>query len=143
MTARAIIDAGRYMVLATADEHGVPWASPVWYAPDGYRRFLWVSRPDTRHSRNLGARPELSIVIFDSHAPLGTGQGVYMEAFAEQLAAPDDEHGIAVFSRRSAAQGAPEWTVADVRPPAELRLYLATAAAQYLGERDRRTPVSL
>jgi predicted pyridoxine 5'-phosphate oxidase superfamily flavin-nucleotide-binding protein len=34
VTAREIIDAGRYMVLATADEHGVPWASPAWYALD-------------------------------------------------------------------------------------------------------------
>ena len=43
-----------------------------------------------------------------------------MDAVAEQLT--DTEHGIAIFSRRSVAQGGHEWTVADVSPPAEVRL---------------------
>ena len=136
MTAEEIIDAGRYMVLATADENGVPWASPVWYAPDGYTRFLWVSREDTRHSRNLAVRPQLSIVIFDSSAPIGTGEGVYMDAVAEQLAEPMRE--IEIFSRRSVEQGGGAWTVADISQPAEIRLYRATASEQWIGRRDRR-----
>jgi len=37
---RAIIDTNRYMVLATADQDGRPWASPVFFAADGYRDFL-------------------------------------------------------------------------------------------------------
>jgi len=143
VSAAEIIDAGRYMVLGTADEQGRPWASPVWFAPDGYRRFLWVSRTETRHSGNLAVRPELSIVIFDSGVPIGTGVGVYMDAVAEQLAGAEAEAGMAIFSRRSLAQGGREWTVADVSTPAELRLYRATAAEQWLGERDRRTPVAL
>ena len=49
--ARAIIDAGRYMTLATADADGLPWASPVWFAPAGYREFFWVSDPEARHTR--------------------------------------------------------------------------------------------
>ena len=39
--ARSIIDGGRYMTLATADAEGVPWATPVWYAPDGYAELLY------------------------------------------------------------------------------------------------------
>ena len=35
-----------------------------------------AQRPD------LAARPELSIVVFDSQAPVGTGQAVYMAATA-------------------------------------------------------------
>ena len=112
MTPEEIIEAGRYMVLATADEQGVPWASPVWYAPEDHRSFVWVSRTDTRHSRNLAVRPRLSIVIFDSTAPIGTGEGVYMDAVAEQLTEP--EAAIEVFSRRSLAQGGSAWTAADV-----------------------------
>lgn len=76
-TARAIIDSNRYMVLGTADGDGLPWVSPVWYATDDYRVFFWVSSPDARHSRNLATRPEVSIVIFDSHVP-GGWQSVYM-----------------------------------------------------------------
>jgi uncharacterized protein YhbP (UPF0306 family) len=136
VTPEQIIDAGRYMVLATADEDGVPWASPVWYAHDGHTRFLWVSRTDTRHSRNLAIRPQLSIVIFDSSAPVGTGEGVYMDAVAELLDAP--EEAIGIYSRRSVAHGAGEWTVADVSAPADLRLYRASATERWIGRRDRR-----
>ena len=72
------------MTLATADAAGVPWASPVWYAPRGYSELFWVSYPDARHSRNLAERPQLSIVIFDSTVAPGHGQAVYMEAEAAQ-----------------------------------------------------------
>ena len=40
--ARSILDSNRYMTLATADETGLPWVSPVWYAPARYREFFWV-----------------------------------------------------------------------------------------------------
>ena len=83
--ARSIVDSNRYMTLATADDHGSPWASPVWYAPVDYREFLWVSSPEARHSRNLAARAELAIVIFDSRQTTGRGEGLYVSARAEQL----------------------------------------------------------
>jgi uncharacterized protein YhbP (UPF0306 family) len=142
--AKAIIDASLYMVLGTADREGTPWAAPVYYAPAGYREFFWVSRPEAVHSRNIEARRDVSIVIFDSTVPIGAGQGVYMSAVAEQLAGDERAAGIEVFSRRSVAHGAAEWTTADVEAPAHLRLYRATAREHYLlGKDDRRIPVSL
>jgi len=83
--ARTIIEANMYMVLGTADKTGRPWVSPVYYASAGYNEFYWVSSPEARHSRNLATRPQVSIVIFDSQAPIGIGQGVYMSAVAEEL----------------------------------------------------------
>jgi nitroimidazol reductase NimA-like FMN-containing flavoprotein (pyridoxamine 5'-phosphate oxidase superfamily) len=142
--ARAIIDSNMYMTLGTADENGRPWVSPVYYAPEGYVDFYWVSSPEAKHSRNLAARPEVSIVIFDSRTPVGSGQGVYMSAVAEELMDDDIERGIAVFSRRSEAHGAGEWNLEDVRPPARHRLYRATASEHFvLDPQDRRMPVSL
>jgi hypothetical protein len=44
-TPRAIVDANSFMTLATADADGLPWASPVWFAPAEYREFFWVSDP--------------------------------------------------------------------------------------------------
>jgi hypothetical protein len=35
LTARGIIDANLYLVLATADGTGRPWSSPVYFAHDG------------------------------------------------------------------------------------------------------------
>jgi Pyridoxamine 5'-phosphate oxidase len=142
--AKTIIESNLYMVLGTADEAGRPWVSPVYYAPAGYTEFHWVSAPETTHSRNLAARPQLSIVIFDSRTPISTGQGVYMSAVAEQLTGTDLDRGIGVFSRRSQAHGANEWTRADVLSPARLRLYRATASEHFvLGPQDRRIAVSL
>lgn len=105
MTAREIVDANRYMTLGTADESGRPWVSPVWFATEDYREFFWVSSPEARHSRNLAARPQLGMVIFDSQVPVGGAQAVYMAAVAEELADADLERGIAIFTRRSEAQG--------------------------------------
>ena len=142
--ARSIIDANPYMTLGTADEDGLPWVSPVWFAREGYSSFLWVSEPDARHSRNIAVRPRLSIVIFDSRQPLGTGHGVYMSAVAELVADPELESAVAAFSRASREQGGVEWTAGDVRPPARHRLYRAAASEQFmLDDEDRRIRVSL
>lgn len=53
--ARSIIDSNRYMTLGTADESGLPWMSPAWYAVAEYRESFWVSSPEARHSRNVDA----------------------------------------------------------------------------------------
>jgi nitroimidazol reductase NimA-like FMN-containing flavoprotein (pyridoxamine 5'-phosphate oxidase superfamily) len=139
--ATSIVDANRFMTLATADADGLPWASPVWYAPSGYRDFFWVSSPDARHSRNLRVRPELAIVIFDSHEA-GGWKALYMSAVAEEL--EDVDEGIEIFSRRSQMQGLPRWSSDDVLPPARHRLYRATASEQYvLDPHDQRHPVTM
>ena len=142
--AREIIDANRYLTLATADGDGRPWAAPVWYAHEGYTDFLWVSRPEARHSRNLASRPGLAIVIFDSTVPVGGAQAVYVEALAEELSGAERERGIAIYSRRSQAHGAGEWRGADVIASAPHRLYRARASEHFvLQANDRRTLVQL
>jgi Pyridoxamine 5'-phosphate oxidase len=103
--ARGIVDSNLYMTLATADEAGLPWASPVWYAVADYREFFWISSPEARHSRNIAVRPRVAIVIFDSRAPEGTAQAVYVSAVAEELGGADLARGIGIFSRASAAAG--------------------------------------
>ena len=138
---REIVDSNRFMALGTADESGLPWVSPVWYAPMEYRTFLWVSSPEARHSRNLASRPEVAIVIFDSHVA-GGWKALYMSAEAEEL--DDVEESIAIFSRRGETQGLRAWTPDDVRAPARHRLYRATASEQFvLDPHDRRLPVTL
>jgi nitroimidazol reductase NimA-like FMN-containing flavoprotein (pyridoxamine 5'-phosphate oxidase superfamily) len=139
--AKSIIDANRYMTLATADEHGSPWASPVWYAPVEYREFLWVSSPEARHSRNLALRPELAIVIFDSHEA-GGWKALYMVAVAEELSDVDEK--IRIYSRHGEAQGLRAWTREDVLPPARHRLFRADASEHFvLDPHDQRIPVDL
>jgi hypothetical protein len=69
---------------------------------------------------------------------------VYKEAVAEELAGPELEGAIAIYSQRSKDVGAGESTLADVSPPGRFRLYRATASAAFvLGPNDRRLAVSL
>ena len=129
--ARGVIDANLYMTLGTADGYGLPWASPVYFSHSGYREFLWISKPEARHSENIAVRPEVSLVIFDSRVTPGGGRAVYADARAEELTDSDEfdrcldaynsrfedpeAHNLSVF--------APE----AVRPGALHRLYRATA----------------
>ena len=135
------------MVLGTADESGRPWMSPVYFAVRDYTDFYWVSLPDAQHSRNLAARSEVSIVVFDSGVPIGTGQGVYMSARAEELNGSELERGIEVFSRRSQEHGGRSWNADDVQPPAPHRLFRASVDPHWTLDQtakpgDRRTPVT-
>ncbi len=139
--ARSIVEENRFMALGTADASGTPWVSPVWYAPLSSREYVWVSRPGTRHSRNLVERPQVAIAIYDSHRP-GTWAAVYLVAVAEELEEVDA--ALAAFNRRSEAQGLRAWSRDEVVPPAEFRLYRATAVEQYvLDDHDARLPVPL
>lgn len=136
--ARSIIDANLYMVLATADEAGRPWPSPVYFAHSAWIEFFWASSPEATHSRNIAVRPQVSIVLFDSRVPIGTGQGVYMSAVADETAGEALERGIDVFSRRSLVTGGAAWTPDDVRGAAPFRLYRATAAEHSILAKDGR-----
>lgn len=139
----AVVRANQYMVLATADVSGVPWASPVWFATVDSWEFFWVSSPNARHSQNLAVRPELAITIFDSGQPPGTGQGVYFSAQAFQVAEDEIDDGMAVFSAASQHVGMRPWSRADVVAPARHRLYRATAVERFvLSPRDERLAVS-
>lgn len=145
--ARAIIDSNMYMVLGTADDSGHPWVSPVYFASAEYKQFYWVSSPEVRHSRNIAMRPQVSIVVFSSQVPIGTGQGVYMSAMAEQLNGVELKQGIEIFSSTSLGHGGHEWKLEDVQATTPYRLYRATALEHWILDPasgpDRRVQVTI
>jgi nitroimidazol reductase NimA-like FMN-containing flavoprotein (pyridoxamine 5'-phosphate oxidase superfamily) len=135
--ARGIIESNRYMVLGTAGGDGVPWVTPVWFAQSDYRRFIWVSSPERRHSRNVRARPEVSIVIFDSQVAVGGARAVYMSASAKELSGAELERDVALFDTASQAQGLTRrWALEDVLAPAPFRLYRATVSQHWVLDPD-------
>lgn len=143
--ARQIIDAGRYLVLATADAGGRPWPTPVWFAREG-REFLWLSRPQARHSGNIAARAEAGFVVFETPVPAdGRTRAVYAEAIAAEVSQADRERCIAVVDRRARAQGHAGWSAEDVVAPAGLRLYRAVVSRFFVlhPERDIRREVQV
>jgi nitroimidazol reductase NimA-like FMN-containing flavoprotein (pyridoxamine 5'-phosphate oxidase superfamily) len=146
--ARGVIDSNRYMVLGTANEAGVPWVTPVWFAQSDYRRFVWVSSPDRRHSRNVRTRAEVSIVIFDTRVAVGNARAVYMSAHAEELSGAELAHDVAFFDTAGQAQGLTRrWSLPDVLAPAPHRLYRATVSQHWVldpdSSPDDRAEVSL
>ena len=120
--ARRVLDGVRYMVIATVQDDGSPWVTPVYFTPHQYREMYWVSDPEAQHSRNIAARPEVSLVVFDSSVPIGGAEAVYMRAQAHQMPEPTPEECAVAFQPRFEAKG---FSPKDLRPPARIRLYRA------------------
>lgn len=121
---RTIIDANRYMTLATADAHGRPWAAPLFFASADHFHFYWVSAPQALHSQNLLACPEVGIVIFTSEVLPGSGQAVYMTATARELAPPELEHALTIYPGTAARAGR-QLSLGELQEPNPYRMYRA------------------
>ncbi|MBO0879733.1 MAG: pyridoxamine 5'-phosphate oxidase family protein [Mycobacterium sp.] len=120
--ARAILDRINYITLATVDEHGQPWNSPVCYAYDPAYRSYWGSHVDSQHSRNIRRNAHGFIVVYDSTVPPETGEGVFIDAHCVELSHPDD---IAAAHRIIQARSPTPWTLEEVQGDAPVRLYRA------------------
>ena len=83
--AKQIIADNIYMTVATASLDGKPWISPVFFAYDDRYNFFWVSNKNSLHSRLIRSNSQVAIVVFDSTAPEGDGDGVYFEAEVFEL----------------------------------------------------------
>jgi hypothetical protein len=134
--ARAVVDGNIYMVLGTLDPDGEPRLSPVYFTHVGYADFYWVSSPDSHHSANLARHPSVNLVIFDSSAPVGDGQCLYVHAGAAIV--PDADlaaHSRAAFS--GDLRGATAFTAEDLSGDSPLRLYRAEATSYDVHVRGR------
>jgi nitroimidazol reductase NimA-like FMN-containing flavoprotein (pyridoxamine 5'-phosphate oxidase superfamily) len=125
--ARRVIDGNHYMTLATQGPDGAPRLSPVYYTPARYTDLYWVSSPEARHSRNLGERPEVQIVIFDSRARVGQGEAVYLSATARAV----EEQALEAACREAfrPTAGARPFAPDELRGAAPLRLYVARVSS--------------
>ena len=83
--AKEIIEANVYMTICTVSPEGNPWVSPVFFVYDDQYNLFWVSNKDARHSQYVSNNKKVAIVIFDSSAVVGTGDGVYFESEAGEL----------------------------------------------------------
>ena len=141
-TADELIAANSYLTLATVDESGDPWSTPVWFAPEGRSGFVWASKPGARHSLNIAANPSVAISIFDSSKRPGDGSAVYAAAVAEEVADRDRDDALAIYNARSLERGLPEWTLERLSGHAKHRLFRATVTQLYvLDDHDERVAV--
>jgi len=98
-----------YVTVATASSGGEPWNSPVYSAYDDHANFYWTSSPRAQHSRNIDQNGKAFLAIYDSTVPVGKGEGVYVEATAAALVAPEEINEAKVnLTRRVGKQVGPE-----------------------------------
>jgi uncharacterized protein YhbP (UPF0306 family) len=74
-----------YITIASVSEDGEPWNSPIYSGFDENLNFYWSSDKDGQHSKNVRANGRVFLVIYNSTAPEGTGEGVYIQADASEL----------------------------------------------------------
>lgn len=88
--AAEIIRSIRYATLATVTAEGQPWNSPVAHEYDENLNIYWFSDKQNQHSQNVRATGRVFIVIYDSTVPEGDGEGVYIEAIAQEISDPEE-----------------------------------------------------
>lgn len=123
-----LLAANRYLVLGTADEHGQPWATPVFFAPLDPARVCWVSAPDSRHSRNIAHRTAVAITVFDSTVEVGRGEAAYADA----APATPDETDAALQALNARLPQHKRLSGADVQPRGPMVVYRADLRHRYL-----------
>jgi len=77
-----------FMTVATTDDDGLPWATPVEFVCDEVMRFYWISRVDARHSQNVRANCHAALAIYDSRQTAGINaavQGLYAQGQVEEF----------------------------------------------------------
>lgn len=125
--AKQIIAENIYCTIATATKDGIPWISPVFFAYDDDYALYWVSNKDSRHSQNLKRNPQAAIVIFNSQAPEGSGDGVYMEAAVQELEDTDTiAHALDVLNKRVTKDEFRVKRLGDVTKQGVWRVYMAS-----------------
>lgn len=85
--ARTVLDAVKYITLATVNDDGQPWNTPVaGFHFDNDYTFYWASWQDNRHSQNIRANNKAFVVVYDSTpADNQPSAGVYMLGQAFEL----------------------------------------------------------
>lgn len=131
--AKRIIERNIYMVISSASRAGVPWITPVFFAPDERGDLYWVSYRGAKHSHLIRRNPRVAIVIFDSTAPEGTATAAYFEARAIELSHERDiRRGMAALGKRVTIDKYRVKSPADVMGAKSWRMYRATPRAAYV-----------
>ena len=98
--ARSIIQNNQYVSIATVDEKGKPWISPVAYAHDNNWNLYFVSMTTSRHCINIEKNSNVAVAIFDSQQVWGEGVGLQIEGKVETVKIKDVPKVIKLYAFR-------------------------------------------
>lgn len=83
-SAVTILKEAHYINLSTVCDDGAPWGTPVSANRVGLN-FEWGSSPDNVHSQNIARDKRVFVTIYDTHAPEGKGEAVYLSGRASMM----------------------------------------------------------
>lgn len=145
--AKKILAQIQYATIATVTPDGKPWNSPVAHEVDESYNIYWFSDKENQHSKNVRENPYAFIVIYDSTAPEGEGEGVYIEADVEELNDAEEINKIRNAKKQALVNDASEFLGDAIR-----RCYKATPKRMWMNDaeekdgqfiRDYRVEISL
>lgn len=112
-----------YCNLATVCEDGTPWNTPVFFGFDNRKNIYWWSPLRAVHSQNVIRNHQVFITVFDSRAPEGKGEGVYIKATADVLEAEAAVNkAVKIYNNRSKVI---KLSMQNSAAPAPTRIFVA------------------
>lgn len=133
--AKEILAEIKYATLATVTPDGKAWNSPVAHDLDDEYNVYWFSDKENQHSINIRNNESVFIVIYDSRAPEGTGEGVYMDATAREIS---DSKEIAQIKELLGVDDLDEFLGDSIR-----RCYKATPQKMWMNDAEEKDGVFL
>jgi general stress protein 26 len=122
-SATRILNTSLYAVIATVNEDGTPWNSPVFFCRDDQFALYWASTLASRHSQNILRNNKVHIVIFDPNASWGQGKGVYLNTNVSILDNRDEIEAVRKLRLQKVA--AADQPSSDFFDPSPRRLFKA------------------
>ena len=71
------------MVLATVDASSGAWTCPVQFQQGSFFELSFMSRPGTRHGRNIERDPRVAVTVYSWPGPAGGNLGLQITGRAE------------------------------------------------------------
>jgi nitroimidazol reductase NimA-like FMN-containing flavoprotein (pyridoxamine 5'-phosphate oxidase superfamily) len=125
-----------YITIASVSVDGKPWNTPVYSAFDDDLNFYWASDKNSQHSQNVRTNQDIFLVVYDSTVPEGTGEGVYLQAKAQELT--NEYEALAALRVLDERVGkAKERNFSNYSGDAVLRVYKATPQSIWMNDDDK------
>ncbi len=83
--AKDIIKNNKFLSLATVDNDGKVWSTPLSYSVDENYNFYFTSELDSKHVMNIMDNPEVSFTIFDSTKRVSDIDGLQVTGIVGQV----------------------------------------------------------
>lgn len=131
--AKEILGKIKYATVATVTSDGKPWNTPVAHEIDADNNIYWFSDKENEHSKNVRKSPYAFIVIYDSTAPEGTGEGVYIEADVIEMNDADEINQIRNVKKERVVDDPTEFLGDAVR-----RCYKATPRRMWINDVEEK-----